>query len=115
MSESAFDRKYQSYIVFLERELNGCPRRWYGKTKEHKAMLAAGKELPPWQELDIRCHDFRVTYCTMCYEAGVPIKTLQVWMGHADTKLIMEVYTKLTQEKEQADATKWNVFIDRKE
>ena len=113
MSESSFERKYQSYVSFLERKLNGCPKRWHGKTREHKALLVEGKEIPSWREIDIRCHDFRVTYCTMCYEAGIPVKTLQVWMGHTDTKLIMEVYTKLTKEKEQADATKLNFFFNQ--
>ena len=114
MSESAFDRKYQSYITFLERKLNGCPKRWYGLLREHKTLIAEGKELPPWQDIDIRCHDFRVTYCTMCYEAEIPVKTLQVWMGHADTQLIMNVYTKLTKEKEQSDATKLNSFFNKR-
>ncbi|MBR2661941.1 MAG: tyrosine-type recombinase/integrase [Clostridia bacterium] len=58
----------------------------------------------------IRCHDFRVTFCTMCYEAGVPVKTLQAWMGHADATMIMSVYAKLTAEKEQYDASKLNAF-----
>jgi len=114
MSESAFDRKYQSYITFLERKLNGYPRCQYGRTRQHKALLAEGKELPPWKEMDIRCHDFRVTFCTMCYNAGIQPKTTQVWMGHADTKLVMDVYTKLTAEKEQADALKLNNFICRR-
>lgn len=113
MSESAFDRKYQSYITFLERKLNGCLKRWYGLLKEHKALITAGKELPLWLGIDIRCHDFRVTYCTMCYEAEIPVKTLQVWMGHADTQLILNVYTKLTKEKEQSDATKLNAFFNK--
>ena len=73
----SFTRKYESYLAFLEKKLNGGPVRWYGKTKEHKALLAEGKPLPPWQDIRIRCHDFRVTFCTMCYEAGVPVKTLQ--------------------------------------
>ena len=114
MSESAFDRKYQSYITFLERKLNGYPKCQYGRTRAHKALLAEGKELPPWQEINIRCHDFRVTFCTMCYNADIPPKTTQVWMGHADTKLVMDVYTKLTAEKEQADALKLNAFICRR-
>ena len=114
MSESAFDRKYQSYITFLERKLNGYPRCQYGRTRAHKALLAEGKELPPWKEIDIRCHDFRVTFCTMCYNAGIPAKTTQVWMGHADTKLVMDVYTKLTAEKEHEDALKLNAFICRR-
>lgn len=110
MSLMSFTRKYESYLAFLERKLNGCPARWYGKTKEHKALLAEGKPLPPWREVKIRCHDFRVTFCTMCYEAGVPVKTLQVWMGHSDATMIMKVYAKLTAEKEQLDATKLNDF-----
>ena len=54
----------------------------------------------------IRCHDFRVTFCTMCYEAGVKIKTLQSWMGHADATMIMRIYAKLTEERELQDTTK---------
>lgn len=46
----------------------------------------------------------------MCYEAGVPVKTLQAWMGHADATMIMSVYAKLTAEKEQYDASKLNAF-----
>ncbi|MBR6860935.1 MAG: tyrosine-type recombinase/integrase [Clostridia bacterium] len=91
--------------------INGCNRRWYGKTKEHKKLIQENKNLPPWQSVDIRCHDFRVTYCTMCYEAGIPIKTLQAWMGHSDPSMIMNIYAKLTSEKEQADAATINEFM----
>ena len=56
----------------------------------------------------------RVTYCTMCYEAGVPVKTLQKWMGHSDPTMIMHVYAKLTEEKEQADITAINNFMNNK-
>lgn len=87
MTESAFTRKYESYINFLESKVNGCPKRWYGKTREHRALLAMGKELPPWKDVTIRCHDFRVDFCTRNYEAGIPIKTLQKWMGHADAQM----------------------------
>jgi len=56
----------------------------------------------------IRCHDFRGTFCTMCYEADVPIKTLQKWMGHTDPTVLMKFYAKLTEEKELYDTTKLN-------
>ena len=110
MSLTSFIRKYESYILFLETKLNGCNRRWYGKTKEHKELIKKGKDLPPWQSVDITCHDFRVTFCTMCYEAGIPVKTLQRWMGHSDASMIMSIYAKLTTEKEQADASTMNTF-----
>ena len=101
---------YESYILFLETKLNGCNRRWYGKTKEHKALIKEGKPLPPWHTVNIKCHDFRVTFCTMCYDAGIPIKTLQKWMGHADATMIMRIYAKLTNEREQEDITAINNF-----
>ncbi len=111
MSESAFERKFQSWVTFLETKLNGCHKRWYGKTREHHALLEAGKQPPPWKEITIRCHDFRVDFCTRAYFAGIPIKTLQSWMGHADATLIMEVYTKLTQDQEETDAKKLRDYL----
>ena len=50
----------------------------------------------------------------MCYEAGIPIKTLQSWMGHSDAKMIMEVYAKLSSEKEQFDASKLDEFMQKR-
>ena len=114
MTLSAFDRKYESYINFLETKVNGCHKRWYGKAKEHKQILKEGGELPPWKDIKIRCHDFRVSFCTMCYEAGIPIKTLQSWMGHSDAKMIMEVYAKLSAEKEQFDASRLDEFMQKR-
>ena len=106
MTQAAFDRKFDSYKTFLEEKLNGCRKRWYGKTKDHKALIAAGKELPPWKDVTIRCHDFRVDFCTRCYYAGIPLKTLQNWMGHSDAQMILEIYSKLTKEQEANDAIK---------
>ena len=68
--------------------------------------------MPPWQEINIRCHDFRVTCCTMCYNAQIPLKTLQIRMGHTDTQLILKTYTKLEKEKEKSDAGRLNAFIN---
>jgi integrase len=41
---------------------------------------------------DVRFHDLRHTFGTRCAAAGVPLRTLQAWMGHADIKTTM-VYT----------------------
>lgn len=114
MTETAFKRKYDSYLAYLETTINGCQKRWYGKTKAHKALLSEGKELPPWKEVNIRCHDFRVDFCTQAYEAGIPVKTLQAWMGHRDHTMIMAVYTKLSQEREEKDALRLAVFMSEK-
>lgn len=113
MSQSSFDRKFDSYKTFLEQKLNGCQKRWYGKKKEHKALLAMGKDLPPWRDVTIRCHDFRVDFCTRCYYAGIPLKTLQTWMGHSDVQMITEIYSKLTKEQEDYDAIKLAAYMSQ--
>ncbi len=87
MSQSAIKRKWESYITALETEVNGCPKRWYGKKKEHIAILSRGEELPPWKAVSIRTHDLRHTFCTMLYDAGVDVKTAMKWMGHADESM----------------------------
>ena len=43
MSQSAFVRKYESYISFLETKANGVCKRWYGKTNEQKKLAAEGR------------------------------------------------------------------------
>ena len=111
MTQIAFTRKYESYINYLETKLNGCPKRWYGKTKIHKALLAEGKTLPEWREVTIRCHDFRVDFCTRAYEAGIPVKTLQHWMGHTDATVTLSIYTKLSEQQAKMDSSRISDFF----
>lgn len=100
MSFSAFTRAWESYLVALSETHNGGSRRWYGKRKED-----AGKKLPPWENISIRPHDLRHSYCTMLYDANVDIKTAQKWMGHSDPTVTMRIYTHLSAERETS-ATK---------
>lgn len=100
MSETAFRRKWESYLTYLETKANGCHKRWYGKTAEHKKILSAGGKLAPWKEIKIRPHDLRHSFVTMLYDADVDIKTAMKWVGHADEKMIMQVYAHLTKERE---------------
>lgn len=113
MTPTAFKRKYESYLCYLERQLNGCPKRWWGKTNEHRQLLAQGGVLPEWRSVNIRCHDFRTDFCTRNYYAGTPIKTLEKWMGHADSSMILSVYTKLSEEQEARDAKAMKDYLDQ--
>ncbi|MEA4928418.1 MAG: site-specific integrase [Candidatus Limiplasma sp.] len=104
MSLSSFTCKWDSFLTAMETELNGCHKRWYGKTKEHKAILAAGGLLPAWKNVTIRTHDFRHSFCSMLYNADVDLKTAMKWMGHADEKMILKIYAHLSTEKEKQSA-----------
>ena len=97
MSQSAFHNAWYSYIAKAEAMLNGeAQKRWYGKTREHKAIINRWGQLPPWREFNVRTHDFRHSYCTMLYEIGIDIKTAQAWMGHADEAMTRQIYTHLS-------------------
>jgi len=93
MTEQAFSRAWESYLAALSRAANdNTQRRWWGRTRKHKAILAAGGQLPPFREISIRPHDLRHTYCTMLVDAGVPLKQAMEWLGHADQQMILRVY-----------------------
>lgn len=113
MSQIAFKRKWESYISYLETLLNGCQKRWYGRTREHKAIVAAGGTLPPWRECTIRPHDLRHSYVTMLYDAGTDIKTAMKWVGHADQQMIMRIYAHLTEQRERASHTQLAKHVEK--
>ena len=110
-TEQAFSRAWESYNNALSRAANGgIQRRWWGRTKEHKAqldrraeLLAAGRKaeadalaLPEYKEISLRCHDFRHSYCTNLCDAGVDLHVAIQWLGHADEKMILQVYDHVT-------------------
>lgn len=44
---------------------------------------------------DVTFHTFRHTFITECYQAGVPLKKLQLWVGHTDIQTTLNIYTHL--------------------
>lgn len=112
VSSTVLQELIDSYNTLLSRLANGgIQRRWWGRTRAHKALIAAGGKLPEYREVSIRAHDFRHTYCTMLYEAGIDLKTAQRWMGHADEKMILRVYAHLTDRQEQRSAEKLRAYL----
>lgn len=90
VTESAFSRCLESYKVNLEQALNGTSRRW-----------ATPEQLSSWKSFPFQCHDLRHTFCTMLYDAGVDVKTAQLWMGHADIMITMRIYTHLSEKRKE--------------
>ena len=90
----------------MEEAINGIPRRWYGKTKEHKALLAAGKPLPPWVRFTVTPYDLRHSFATMCRDMKPPIEihTVIKWMGHTDATMILHIYDSVTDERDESEA-----------
>ena len=97
---------WNSYKFSMETAINGIQKRWYGKTKEHKQLLADKKPLPAWQTFDIVPYDLRHSFCTMCRDAGVEINTCRRWMGHADAKMILKVYDSVSEDRSEQERKK---------
>lgn len=97
---------WRSYVAHMETAINGTPRRWYGRTKQHKAILAAGGNLPPWIPFTVTPYDLRHSFCTMCRSMQPPIElhTVIRWMGHADARMVLQVYDSVTDSREAQEA-----------
>ena len=128
-TESAWDRGWESYIGELERAVNGCYKRWYHLTNEWKVehpeeynhYLKLKRRRPDqaekyrligWKSVNIRPHDLRHSFCEWCITNGVDVKTVSNWMGHADQKMIMQVYDHVTNERETKSVEKLNALFD---
>lgn len=104
---------WESYVSCMEKEINGCSRRWYGKTKKHQEFLASGGVLPPWQNFSVVPYDLRHSFCAMCRDRGVELNTCIRWMGHADSKMILRVYDEVSADRFRLEAEKLNKSLFR--
>lgn len=96
---------WKSYVFNMEKAINGIERRWYGKTKEQKALAEEGN-LPAWIEFDIVPYTLRHAFCEMCRSSGVELNTCRSWMGHADAKMILKVYDSVSEDRSQNERKK---------
>ena len=88
ITSSVFGSMWKSYKYQMAVVLNkGVQRRW----------AAEGT----FRDVTIRTHDFRHSFVTMLCDAGVDIKTAMSWVGHADEKMIRQIYDHLTRQREK--------------
>ena len=96
---------WNSYITHMETAINGVDRRWYGKRKDQVELAADGK-LPEWIQFDIVPYSLRKSFCVMCRDAGVELNTCRKWMGHADSKMILQVYDSVSEDRSDQERKK---------
>ena len=95
----------QVWRIMLERILNGEPPTQRGRrTDIERRKAAREKQLPPKErkQFSFTAHDLRHTYATALYDAGVPVKAAQYFLGHADIRVTLDLYTHLSKEREAA-------------
>lgn len=56
-------------------------------------------------------HQFRHTYATILYNAGIDVKTAQSYLGHSSISVTMDVYTHLDKKHKKINADRLNQFL----
>ena len=92
VTKTAFRRAWESYLTAVSDAQNGFTKRW-PKLDENGHPL-------PYIDSTIRTHDFRHTFATMLFDAGVDVKTAQYMLGRADVSVTMSIYTHLSNAKQ---------------
>lgn len=96
---------WNSYLTKMETAINGIEKRWYGKTMEQQALQQEGN-LPEWVEFDIHPYMLRHSYCCWLRDAGVELNTARRWMGHSDSKMILQVYDSVSEDRSEQERKK---------
>ena len=96
---------WASYLFNMETAINGIQKRWYGRTKDQKIKKEAGI-LPAWIDFDIVPYTLRHGFCQFLRDSGVEINTARRWMGHADTKMILQVYDSVSADRQEEERKK---------
>lgn len=96
---------WNSYVMHMETAINGIDRRWYGKRKDQLQLKEEGN-LSDWIEFDIVPYSLRKSFCVMCRDAGVELNTCRKWMGHADSKMILQVYDSVSEDRSDQEKKK---------
>lgn len=64
--------------------------------------------------VDFTWHMLRHTYATLCYDAGVDAISCSKWCGHSSTRITIDLYTHLSEQKEVSSANKLDSFLNIK-
>ena len=114
LTESAYERGAETFCRVLERILNGEPPTQRGRRTDVERKKAE-KDLPLKERkvFSFTAHDLRHTYATALYDAGVPVKAAQYFLGHADIRITLELYTHLSKERESASRLQMVKYLDK--
>jgi len=96
---------WNSYKTHMETAINGIDRRWYGRRKDQIQLKEEGN-LPDWISFDIVPYSLRKSFCVMCRDAGVELNTCRKWMGHSDSKMILQVYDSVSEDRSEQERKK---------
>lgn len=101
----------------LISELNNRKKQTYIFENSDHGLMHHSQVARHWNTLrettGISCtpHQLRHSYATMLFDAGIDVKTAQSWLGHTDVKTTLDIYTHLSNMRQEQSVSKWNEFI----
>lgn len=110
LTESAVNRGLKTFCTRIERIANHEPPVQCGRRTDierRNGTMDANRIT-----FKFRAHDLRHTYATMLYDAGIDVKSAQYFLGHADLKMTLDLYTHLSAENEAQSRNQAVRYLD---
>ena len=108
ISKVISDKKKED-IVFTDDKGN-----MYNKTgiqRMYKNFIIEFNEYLGEAKVYFTMHQFRHTFCTMLYNAGVDVKTAQDILGHSSVNVTLNIYTHLESKMKKINTDKLNKYM----
>lgn len=103
-TNKAISEKFKNYVFLNKTNIPITPQYFVYHT--HRVIKRANKMRTLEGRANIPLfspHTFRHTFATRCFEAGIPPKTVQTYLGHASLQITMDLYTEVLEEKKYED------------
>lgn len=105
-----FDTHKKSDYIFPNR-LGEMMSETSIKKKLSNVLNLLNKDLKEDDKIKFTLHQLRHTYVCILHKAGIDIKQAQVWTGHKDVKVLLNIYTHLDSQDNQKSVNKVNQFL----
>lgn len=105
-----FDTHKKSDYIFPNR-LGEMMSETSIKKKLSNVLNLLNKDLKDEDKIKFTLHQLRHTYVCILHKAGIDIKQAQVWTGHKDVKVLLNIYTHLDSQDNQNSIDKVNQFL----
>ena len=114
LSQSAVDAGVDHFCNVMTRILNNEPVDQRGRRKdiEKRKEATIADDDSDRLVFAVLPHDLRHSFATALYDASVPIKAAQYFLGHADIKMTLNLYTHLSREREKESRIKLVDYFD---
>lgn len=100
---SSWKAGWRSYMIELDMASGKHPQK-RSKFDPHNSGIVIDQ---------ITSHMLRHTACTMMFEAGMDLPTVQAQIGHADSRMTLEVYTHISKQHRDSQTDRYDDYLSR--